>query len=73
MLQVLCFVNDVAGRQELVYSYIHLLTKLPPSNPKPPTEDKLPGVLILLIESLPRVNGEKQLPQTVRVLSLIHI
>ena len=68
MLQVLCFVNDVAGRQQLVYSYIHLLTKLPPSNPKTPTEARLPGVLILLIESLARVNGEKQLPQTVRVL-----
>ena len=68
MLQVLCFVKDNAGRQELMYSYIHLLTKLPSSNHKPLTEDKLPGVLILLIESLARVNGEKQLPQTVRVL-----
>ena len=76
LLQVVCFAKEEesSGRRELVYSNVHFLPKLPTStNPKqPPAETKVPGVIILLIESLSRVNGEHQLPKTVQVLRLIY-
>ena len=70
LLQVVCFAKD--GPREVVYSNVHFLPKLPSTNPKPPPESKVPGVLILLIESLSRVNAEEQLPQTVQVLRLMY-
>ena len=73
LLQVVCFAKEEnSGHLELVYSNVHFLPKLPSTNPKPPPESKVPGVLILLIESLSRVNAEQQLPQTVQVLRLIY-
>ena len=52
MLQVVCFAKENISQRELVYSNVHFLPKLPSTNPKPPPESKVPGVLILLIESL---------------------
>ena len=73
LLQVVCFTKeDSRGRRELVYSNIHFLPKLPTNLKPPPAETKVPGVFILLIESLSRVNGERQLPKTVQVLRMLY-
>ena len=76
LLQVVCFAREEgSSQQELIYSNVHFLPKLSDKSQKPTLEsesEKPPGVLILLIESLSRVNGEQQLPQTIQVLRLIY-